>query len=57
MIWPPGQPAPAQTDPGELRDGDLWTRVCGLCGLRAQGGRDGLSTHMATVHPEARENR
>ena len=52
MRWQTGEPSPAQINPAELDGNDTWGRTCQVCGMWTQGGRDGLSTHTATVHPE-----
>jgi len=49
-----GEPAAAQINPAKLPRGDIWERVCGLCGLVTQGGRAGLNTHIAVIHPSQR---
>jgi len=53
MTCPP-EPAPAQLDPGLLPPSDQWLWSCPYCPATTQGGRAGLTAHLATVHPGAK---
>ncbi|MDH6710795.1 hypothetical protein P3T27_007546 [Kitasatospora sp. MAA19] len=47
-LW--GAPSPAQLEPWRLPKDDQWSHGCPRCYLVCQGGRAGLTAHLATVH-------